>query len=252
MTVRLALFNLDNLFSRAVALSLDSWSEGKPILDAFATVNTLIRKPEYSPEDKAEIVKAVKALGPKKSGESAYAVLRENRGRLLKWPSKGEPSVVVNGRDEWVGWFELKSEAATQKAASARRKAQAQRVRQIYDQRRASGVDLITVLGDFNDTPDSDPVSPLLKNGSDLVDIFAHPKYTGDGLPGTFGTGTASNKIDDILMSPALPAHVTGGGVWRKGVWAGTKGTIFPHYPEMTRPEHEASDHAAIYADFDL
>ena len=41
----------------------------------------------------AEIVKAVKALGLKESGESAYAVLRENRGRLLKWPSKGEPSV---------------------------------------------------------------------------------------------------------------------------------------------------------------
>jgi endonuclease/exonuclease/phosphatase family metal-dependent hydrolase len=138
------------------------------------------------------------------------------------------------------------------KASNARRKAQAQRVRQIYDQRRASGVDLIAVLGDFNDTPDSDPLSPLLKNGSDLVDIFAHTKFTGDGRPGTFGTGTASNKIDYILMSPALAAHVTGGGVWRKGVWAGTKGTIFPHYPEMTKSEHEASDHAAIFADFDL
>jgi hypothetical protein len=82
--------------------------------------------------------------------------------------------------------------------------------------------------------------------------IFAHPKFPGDGRPGTFGAGTPSNKIDYILMSPALAAHVTGGGVWRKGVWAGTKGTIFPHYPEMTKPEHEASDHAAVYADFDL
>jgi|SRR5712691_2892601 len=53
------------------------------------------------------------------------------------------------------------------------------RVREIYDLRRSQGVALIAVVGDFNDTPDSDPLKPLLSEGSDLQDIFAHPQYRG-------------------------------------------------------------------------
>lgn len=73
-----------------------------------------------------------------------------------------------------------------------------------------------------------------------------------DGRPGTFANGTKSQKIDYILLSPALFGRVTGGGVLRRGVWGGTNGTLFPHYPTMTKPIHAASDHAAIYADLNL
>jgi hypothetical protein len=45
---------------------------------------------------------------------------------------------------------------------------------------------------------------------------------------------------------------VTGGGIWRKGVWGGKHGTLFPHYDDMTKPVHAASDHAAIWADIAL
>jgi len=144
----------------------------------------------------------------------------------------------------------LKSKGfGSQAQSNARRKAQATRVREIYEQRRAQGIDRIVIAGDLNDTPDSDPLSPLLGAGSDLVDIFAHPQFQGDGRPGTFGNGTKSNKIDYLLFSPALFAKVTGGGVWRKGVWGGKNGDLFPHYPEMTRSIHAASDHAAVWAD---
>ena len=43
--------------------------------------------------------------------------------------------------------------------------------------------------------------------------------------------------------------HPTGRGIFRKGVWGGKNGTLFPHYPTITRPVEGASDHAAIYAD---
>jgi hypothetical protein len=33
----------------------------------------------------------------------------------------------------------------------------------------------------------------------------------------------------------------------RMGIWGGKHGTLFPHYPEMTREIHAASDHAALY-----
>jgi endonuclease/exonuclease/phosphatase family metal-dependent hydrolase len=147
----------------------------------------------------------------------------------------------------------LKSKGFGSPAANnARRKLQAKRSREIYDLRRAQGIDRIAVVGDFNDTPDSDPLSPLLGSGSDLKDIFDHPQFLSDGRPGTFANGTASNKIDYILLSPVLWSSVETCGVLRKGVWGGTHGTLFPHYDEMTKAIHAASDHAALWVDLDL
>jgi len=136
--------------------------------------------------------------------------------------------------------------------SNARRKAQAQRIREIYEERRAEGNEFIVIVGDMNDTPDSDPLSPLLGDGSDLKDITEHPKFESDGRPGTYKNGTASNKIDYLLLSPALFKKVTGGKIFRKGVWGGKHGTVFPHYDEMTLEIHAASDHAAIYADIEM
>jgi endonuclease/exonuclease/phosphatase family metal-dependent hydrolase len=146
----------------------------------------------------------------------------------------------------------LKSRRGDKAESDALRKAQAKRVREIYDLRRSQGFDMIAVIGDLNDTPDSDPLQPLLAEGSDLCDISDHPQFQSDGRPGTYGNGTKSDKIDYILLSPALFDRVTTGGVWRKGVWGGVHGTLFPHYDEMEKAVDAASDHAAIWADIDL
>lgn len=61
-----------------------------------------------------------------------------------------------------------------------------------------------------------------------------------------YPNGTASNKIDYLLLSPELFDRVKGGGIFRKGVWGGANGTLFPHYEEMTKAVHAVSDHAAI------
>ncbi len=138
-----------------------------------------------------------------------------------------------------------------QSASNAKRKRQAKRTRKIYEDRRSEGWDLIAVVGDFNDTPDSDPLKPLLKSGSDLLDIMAHPKFVGDGRPGTYANGTKSGKIDYILLSPALAGRVTAGGIERRGVWGGKHGTLFPHLDEITQPIEAASGHAAVWVDFE-
>ena len=114
----------------------------------------------------------------------------------------------------------------------------------------AEGSTLVAVLGDFNETPDGAPLKPLLKDGSDLVDVMVHPAFVGDGRPGTHGNGTGSGKLDYILMSPALAARVTADGVERRGVWGGKNGTLFPHLPEITKEIEAASDHAALFVDF--
>ena len=100
----------------------------------------------------------------------------------------------------------------------------------------------------LNDTPDSAPLAPLLAK-TNLRDISDHPNFVSDGRPGTFANGTKSEKIDYLLLSPALFAAVTSGGFERRGVWGGKDGTLFPHLPEVTKASEAASDHAAVWAD---
>lgn len=368
--MRIASFNVENLFSRARALNQETWAEGKEILAAYSRLNIRLQKPIYSNADKQAILADIDRLGLDRNDEAEFARLRQNRGGLLKRPKNAPTEVVATGRDDWVGWIDLKTEAVnviatrmtarvikdvnadilavieaedrialkrfndqllksinatydcimlidgnddrgidvglmtksdinigaivshvddstdgerifsrdcpeftisvgdqrllilvnhlkskgygTPASSNARRKAQATRVREIYDLRRAEGVDSIIVVGDFNDTPDSDPLSPLLGNGSDLRDITEHPHFEGDGRPGTYGNGTASNKIDYVLLSPALFNLVTKGGFWRMGVWGGKNGDLFPHYDEMESATHAASDHVAVWADINL
>ncbi|HEY7171318.1 MAG TPA: endonuclease/exonuclease/phosphatase family protein [Vicinamibacterales bacterium] len=369
--MRLASFNLENLFDRAKALNLDSFAEGKVILDKFAKLNNLFENPQYSAADKKAILAGLKDLGVLKDDNGGkFVCLRQNRGKLLKRPTSGPVEVVAEGRGDWVGWLELTTEHVneiatqntarvlrdvnadviatievdnrvavqrfnsqslpfvsaasyphvmvidgndergidvglmsrfpigtmrshvddgdngsrifsrdcaeyqvllpggdrllllvnhlkskgfgTQQDSDARRLRQAQRVREIYDERRKSGLTHIAVVGDFNDFPTSAALAPLLGNGSNLRDVSTHPKFESDGRPGTFGNGTATEKIDYILLSPELFGKVKRAAVFRKGVWGGKNGTLFPHFPEMTKAIHAASDHAAIFADLSI
>lgn len=138
--------------------------------------------------------------------------------------------------------------------SNAKRRRQAQRVKDIYDALVAAGEVNIAVVGDFNDTPPTNANSPLtpLLSQTNLQDITAHPLFVSDGRAGTYANGTASNKIDYVLLSPALFALVTGGGINRSGVWGGVNGTLFPHIPEVTTATEAASDHAAIFADITI
>jgi len=45
---------------------------------------------------------------------------------------------------------------------------------------------------------------------------------------------------------------VTNARVFRKGVWGGKNGDLWPVYPTMKAKVHQASHHAAIYADIKL
>jgi endonuclease/exonuclease/phosphatase family metal-dependent hydrolase len=139
----------------------------------------------------------------------------------------------------------------SQAANNDKRRRQAQRVADIYRRLQQSGARFVAVLGDFNDTPTSAPLAPLL-TVTDLRDISQHPGFDDGGRPGTFGNGTASQHIDYVLLSPSLFAKATGGGVWRNGAWGGTNGTLWPHYDTVTKATDAASDHAAIYADINL
>jgi endonuclease/exonuclease/phosphatase family metal-dependent hydrolase len=135
---------------------------------------------------------------------------------------------------------------------NAKRKRQARYIRKVYDQHVAAGHANVAILGDFNDTPDSDPLSPLLSSGSTLKDISEHPTFVDGGRPGTYGNCTASNKIDYILLSPALFAAVAACGMERRGMWGGKNGTLWPHFPQIKSENEAASDHAALWVDLNI
>ena len=147
----------------------------------------------------------------------------------------------------------FKSKLPPKQRSDEKRRAQAARARNSTraNARRASIT--FAVVGDLNDTPTSSPLAPLLAQ-TDLRDVTESPAFTPDpnGRPGTHSNGTASSKIDYVLLSPALFNSVTGGGIFRCGVWGGKNGTLFPHYPTMKSKADQASDHAAIFADVAL
>lgn len=130
-----------------------------------------------------------------------------------------------------------------------RRRRQARRVAAIYKGLRAEGIEYVAVTGDLNDDPSSASLSPLVGLAG-LTDVSEHPAFDWNHRKGTYGSGNETDKIDYILMSDPLYAKVVGGGVFRKGVYRGPR-TKDPWdiFPTLEKKEHEASDHAAIYAD---
>lgn len=365
--MRLASFNVENMFDRAKALNLENWSDGKPVLEAHKELNTLFNNASYSPADQLRMLELLEANGLLKSDEGPYLYLRKIRGKLLSRP-RGKPvTIAATGRASWIGWVELKTEpvkeTATENTArvigtvnadvlgiveaedrttlrlfnktvlsavsvdpydhvmvidgndergidvglltrknypilsirthvddsdaqgtifsrdcaeyelgladgkslwvlvnhlkskgfgkqsenNAKRRRQAQRIRAIYQNHLAAGDEYVAVLGDFNDTPQSDPLAPLLD--STLQDISLYPAIDDGGRPGTHGNSTVSSKIDYILLSPALFANVTAAGIERRGMWGGKNGTLWPHFDELASPADAASDHAALWVD---
>jgi endonuclease/exonuclease/phosphatase family metal-dependent hydrolase len=152
----------------------------------------------------------------------------------IRTPGGAEILVLVNHFKSKIG------------GGDKRRLAQATRVKEIVNERLAEHANL-AVLGDLNDTPDSANLKPLL-DGTPLEDISTHNDFDDGGFPGTFGT--QRDKIDYLLLSPALLAKVTAGGIFRCGVFsASDRWTFFDTIKEKV---HQASDHAAIWADIDV
>jgi endonuclease/exonuclease/phosphatase family metal-dependent hydrolase len=131
----------------------------------------------------------------------------------------------------------------------AKRLRQATRVKEIVNERLAQHPNLV-VLGDFNDSPGSSDLVPLLK-GTPLKDISTHPKFDDGGFPGTFGPQGAGDKIDYILLSPSLMAKVKRGEIFRKGVFSASR--RWPFFDDTIKTKaQQASDHTAIVAELAL
>jgi len=114
--MRLAIYNVENLFDRAKAMNLDTWDEGKPVLEAFAELNQLLGSIRYTDADKARMADLMIELGLKRSDTGPFVILRRNRGGLVKRPRDGGIEIVADGRVDWVGTLELRDEPVNELA----------------------------------------------------------------------------------------------------------------------------------------
>ena len=131
-----------------------------------------------------------------------------------------------------------------------RRRRQATCIANIYASLLANNHTLIAIVGDLNDTPDSAALQPLL-GATTLKDVSTHDRFDPGPRTGTFKG--ENNQIDYVLLSPELFTKVTGGGIFRKGVWRGNRTRLpWEIYSTLTAEQHAASDHAAIWAEIDL
>jgi endonuclease/exonuclease/phosphatase family metal-dependent hydrolase len=133
--------------------------------------------------------------------------------------------------------------------SDAKRLRQAQRVAEIYAARRAEGRTRVAVVGDLNDTPPSAPLAPL--HATDLRDASTIDGFDWGPRQGTYAS--TNDKLDYLLLSPALHAAASAGGVFRQGVWRGPRvRNPWPMYDTITQPQQAGSDHAAIWVDLAL
>ncbi|HRY31356.1 MAG TPA: hypothetical protein P5531_00110 [Bacteroidales bacterium] len=372
--MKIASYNVENLFNRVKAFNEDQRTATKYI-NEVAELNVLFEKEIYSNTDKLRMLTLFQELGLTKTDISKYVIVRKIRGKIVHRPrGTAEISISANGRKDWIGWAELRTEPVDEVAmyntgrvmrdlnadvlavieaedritlktfsdtiiskvngkpfekvmlvdgndergidvgimtqngyqidlirthifdtniegnkvfsrdlpeykvitpagnvvwilpahfkskfggndprSQNKRKGEAEKAVEIYNRLRNEGHEFIIICGDFNDTPDSIPLSPLLNN-TDLKDFSEHDTFVvnDNGGIGTFGNGSDNNKIDYILLSPSLFNRVTACGIFRKGAWAGKRNPKWEMYPELTEEHHAASDHHAIWCDINI
>jgi endonuclease/exonuclease/phosphatase family metal-dependent hydrolase len=114
--MRLATYNVENMFDRAKALNQENWSEGRPALEAYRALNALFNKTIYSAADKRKMLTLLEAQGLLRKDEGPFLLIRKIRGTLVKRPRNDNVTVEAAGRADWLGWVELKSEHVSARA----------------------------------------------------------------------------------------------------------------------------------------
>lgn len=132
----------------------------------------------------------------------------------------------------------------------AKRTAQARAIAKILTDKYDLTRDLVAVAGDFNDTPQSPALEPLLKLAG-IKDVLAL-RYPADPEKRWTYHYKTNDQIDFILVSQPLQGVFHSAGVLRKGIFDLEKYSKEGEksYETVTSGANAASDHGAVWADF--
>ena len=135
-----------------------------------------------------------------------------------------------------------------------KRTAQALEVRRILQSRYDLNTQRVVVLGDLNDTPDSDPLASLL-NMDGLTDVLSSNLGPPPDQRWTYRFRNEFNQIDYILVSGPLAGELVEVGIERRGMppeaLEGSNAGV-NSFDGITSWRDAGSDHGAVYAEFEL
>jgi endonuclease/exonuclease/phosphatase family metal-dependent hydrolase len=148
--------------------------------------------------------------------------------------------------------FKSKGFSGSQKDADKKRGLQANAVKEILKTNYDLNKDWVVVAGDFNDTPDSKPLKELL-NTANLTDVL-EIKFGNDFDKRYTYFYNKKAQIDFILVSKPLGDLLVDAGVERRGMFELNNLTNGDEkrFVTVTSPANAASDHAAVWADFNI
>lgn len=171
---------------------------------------------------------------------------KSTNGQFYNIFSRDCPEYKVDiGDGQFVHYLcnHLKSQGyGTQASNDAKRKRQANRIVEIlggYDLTK----DLVVVAGDFNDDPKSKPLEKLV-NLPNLFDVLSLPTFNGERW--TYHSG--NQQLDYLLVSKPIFDGLKTVGIERRGLFKKNN----PSFPEVTNKVTQASDHAAVFAEFEI
>lgn len=118
--VRIATYNVENLFARPKAFDARDWMAGEPILEAYREVNGLFQEVKYSAKARTSMRDLLLrldiyyrnrhgAVRRKWTPNPRWAWLRKNRGKFDHEPRdySQDVEITAGGRGDWIGWVEL-------------------------------------------------------------------------------------------------------------------------------------------------
>jgi len=178
---------------------------------------------------------------------------RDNQGIIFSRDCLEVHLELSDGRSLVILCNHLKSKGYGSAADSQeKRRRQTQRLADIlaaYDLTR----DLVIVAGDFNDTPDSGALAPIL-GVQNLHDVLEVQFGNQPSKRGTYSYQNKLQQIDYILVSEPLKKALQSAGVERRGIFELKKVTdgAETEFKTVTSLSNTASDHGAVWAEFGL
>ena len=113
--MRVATFNIENLFSRVRALNALDPAENKRVMEDVVRLQALFGKDTYSAQDKAEMKEILERNNVEQPAKRNFFI-QQIRGKLYsaaKHHPRGKTvisQIKANGRAEWAGWIEFDRE----------------------------------------------------------------------------------------------------------------------------------------------